>query len=313
MFERKREMGRTWTKSDMPDLSGKRVVITGGNSGIGFETSLGLAEKGAEVIVASRNTGRAEAAVSKIKQLVPEARISVMQLNLSDLASVRTFASEFSSIYQSLDILINNAGIMMPPLSSTKDGFEAQFGTNHLGHFTLTGQLLELLKKSPNSRIVTISSLAAHQASIYFDNLDGAKWYKRYKFYGQSKLANMLFGKELDIKLKENNLDVKSIICHPGITNTNLASRNSGKEMNRFFQTISRAITQPAEMGALPTLYAATESSLNGGEYIGPDGKKKRKGYPSADPVIDRIFDKETALRLWEVSEKLTGISFDFR
>ncbi|CEG27305.1 oxidoreductase [Bacillus sp. B-jedd] len=305
-------MGRSWTKSDIPDLSGKRVVITGGNSGIGFEAALGFAEKGAEVIIASRNIGRGEAAASKISQIVPDARISVMELNLSDLASVRAFAQEFSSNYQSLDMLINNAGIMMPPLSFTKDGFEAQFGTNHLGHFALTGLMLGFLKNGPNSRVVTVSSLAAHHASIYFDNLDGSKWYKRYKFYGQSKLSNMLFGKELDNKLKEHNLEVKSIICHPGITNTNLASRNSGKDLNRLFQTISRAITQPAGMGALPTMHAATESSLKGGEYIGPDGKKKRKGYPVVDPVIERIFNKETAKRLWAVSEELTGISYDF-
>ncbi|RHW42063.1 SDR family NAD(P)-dependent oxidoreductase [Neobacillus notoginsengisoli] len=305
-------MSNGWTKNDIPDLTGKRVVITGGNSGIGFEAAHVLAERGAEVILASRNKGRAEAAVSKLSSVLPNTRISVMELNLSDLASVRAFATELCGAYPSLDILINNAGIMMPPYGRTKDGFEAQFGTNHLGHFALTGLLLNLLKKTADSRAVTISSLAAHNATIYFDNLDGSKWYKPYKFYGQSKLANMLFGKELDYKFKEYGLAVRSIVCHPGITHTNLASRNSGKDMNRLFQFISGAFTQPTEMGALPTLYAATEPGLSGGEYIGPDGKKKRRGNPMIDPVIDRIFDKEAASRLWSVSEDLTGITFDF-
>ncbi|WP_059170573.1 oxidoreductase [Bacillus sp. FJAT-27445] len=301
-----------WTIENMNDVTGKRVVITGGNSGIGFEAARVFAAKGADVILAVRNMARGEAAVSIIKAESPNSFIRLMQLDLSEQASIRKFAEEFAARYSSLDILINNAGIMMPPHSKTRDGFEAQFGSNHLGHYALTGLLFGLLKNTAGSRVVTVSSLAAHKARIDFDNLDGSHGYKRYKFYGQSKLANMLFGKELQKKIEGKGLDVMSIICHPGVTHTNLASRNSGREMNRLFRLISQAITQPTAMGALPTLYAATETSLQGGEYIGPDGKKKRKGYPTKDPVIERIYDAETAVRLWDLSEELTGIAYDF-
>ncbi|WP_053366629.1 oxidoreductase [Bacillus sp. FJAT-27245] len=306
-------MTNGWITEDISDVAGKRVVITGGNSGIGFEAARALAAKGAEVIFAVRNIARGEAAAAKIMSECPDASVNLMQLDLSDQASIRKFAGEFSGRFSSLDILINNAGIMMPPLSKTRDGFEAQFGSNHLGHFALTGLLLDLLKNTPGSRVVTISSLAAHKARIDFDNLDGSRGYKRYKFYGQSKLANMMFGKELQIRLERSGLDVKSIVCHPGVTHTNLASRNSGREMNSLFRMISRAITQPTAMGALPTLYAATEPSLQGGEYIGPEGKKKRKGYPRKDPVIERIYDAETAARLWSLSEELTGVVYNFK
>ncbi|WP_409270140.1 oxidoreductase [Neobacillus sp. SCS-31] len=306
-------MVKGWTTEDIKDVSGKTVIITGGNSGIGFEAARALAAKGAEVILAVRNMARGEAAAAKIIEESPKASVRLLHLNLSDQASIRKFVVEFSARYSSLDILINNAGIMMSPLSKTRDGFETQFGSNHLGHFALTGLLLNVLKNTPGSRVVTVSSLAAHNARIDFDNLDGSKGYKRYKFYGQSKLANMLFGKELQIRLERNGHSMKSIICHPGVTHTNLASRNSGRDMNSLFRLISRAVTQPTAMGALPTLYAATEPSLLGGEYIGPDGKKKRKGYPRKDSVIERIYDSETAELLWSLSEELTGVVYNFK
>ncbi|ALC90422.1 short-chain dehydrogenase [Bacillus sp. FJAT-18017] len=302
-----------WTKKNIPDQSGKTVIITGGNSGIGFEAAKGLAEKGAEVILAVRNLEKGEAAIKKIKSVHPAATIRQMKLDLSDLASVRQFAEEFKAAYPKLDILINNAGIMMPPLSKTKDGFEAQFGSNHLGHFALTGLLLDKLKTTSGSRVVTISSLAAHKASIDFDNLDGSKGYKPYKFYGQSKLSNMLFGRELNNRFLENGVDAKSFVCHPGISNTNLSSRNSGKPANKLVVFISNYLLQTAEMGALPTLYAATEPSLDGGEYIGPDGKKGRKGYPKKEDIIDSLFQKETTRKLWDLSEGVTGVTYNFK
>lgn len=305
-------MAKSWTVNDMVDVTGKRVIITGGNSGIGFEAARIFAAKGAEVILPVRNGARGEAAIQKITAESPQASVRLMEMDLSDQASIREFAREFSDRYSSLDILINNAGIMMPSFSKTLDGFEAQFGTNHLGHFALTGLLFDILKATPASRIVTVSSLAAHNAQIDFDNLGGTKGYKRYQFYGQSKLANMLFGKELENRIKAAGLDVKSVICHPGVTHTNLASRNSGREMPHLFRMISMAITQPTAMGALPTLYAASEPGLRGGEYIGPDGKKKRKGHPVKDQVIERIFNAEAAARLWKLSEDLTGVRYDF-
>ncbi|OCA90608.1 short-chain dehydrogenase [Bacillus sp. FJAT-27225] len=302
----------SWTKNNIPDQTGKVAVITGGNSGIGFEAAKVLAEKGAEVILAIRNIEKGEAAIKKIKSAYPDASIGILKIDLSDLASVRQFALEFNSRYPKLDILINNAGIMIPPLSKTKNGFESQFGNNHLGHFALTGLLLDKLKATPGSRVITVSSLAAHKATIDFDNLDGSKGYRAFKFYGQSKLANMLFGRELNNRFKENGIDVKSIVCHPGISNTNLSSRNSGKPANKFVVFLSNYFLQTAEMGALPTLYAATESSLEGGEYIGPDGKKAHKGYPRIEGVINSLFQEETALKLWDMSENMTGVSYNF-
>ncbi len=305
-------MSTVWTKDNIPDLSGKVVIVTGANSGIGFETSTALAGKKATVILAVRNMEKGEAALNKIKSNHARADVKLMKLDLSDLSSVRNFAADFLETYESLSILINNAGIMIPPFQLTKDGFESQFGGNHLGHFALTGLLLSRLISTPDSRVVTLSSIAAHNTIIDFDNLDGSKGYKAYKFYGQSKLANLIFARELQNKFCSNYIDSMSVACHPGFSTTNLVSFGSGKKPNFFMRLLSSIASQPAHMGALPTLFAATSPTIKGGEYIGPDGKGGRKGYPKNDKIIEKLYDPNVSIKLWDVSENLTGVFYKF-
>ncbi|ANU26159.1 oxidoreductase [Planococcus versutus] len=295
----------------MKQLTGKTAIITGANSGIGLEAATVFADRGAQIIMAVRNLEKGKAARNSILDANSAALVTVIKLDLADLASVRSFAESFTNQYDSLDLLINNAGVMTPPYSKTKDGFELQFGSNHLGHFALTGLLLPVLKKTPHSRVVTVSSLAHKGAKIDFDNLDGTKGYKAMKFYGQSKLANLLFAQELDKRLKEHNLQPMSIACHPGISATNLFKFGK-RDAPKLMKSLMHNFLQPPAMGALPTIYAATDLRLTGGEYIGPDGKGQRKGYPTLDTPHASASDHAVSQKLWEVSEKLTGVQFDF-
>lgn len=305
-------MSGNWTKESMPDLTGKVVIITGASSGLGLATATAMAQKNATVIVAVRNLQKGQAALNHIKTVYPMANVKLMRLDLTDLALIRSFADQFLHEYQTLSILINNAGIMNTPFRLTSDGFESQFGCNHLGHFALTGLLLPRLLNTPSSRVVTVSSLVAHKASIHFDNLDGSKGYSGWKFYGQSKLANMMFARELNNKLAEHQLDTMSIACHPGFSNTNLMSFGSGKRANPLLRMISNLASQSADMGALPSLYSATALNISGGEYVGPDGRSGRKGYPKLDPIIDKLYQSDISQKLWEVSEQLTGVKYKF-
>jgi NAD(P)-dependent dehydrogenase (short-subunit alcohol dehydrogenase family) len=299
-----------WTKADIPNLENKLAIVTGGSSGIGFETAKGLASKGAKVILAVRNLNKGEIARKSIIEEFPFADVELMQLDLSDLRSIKEFADKFLEKHEHLDLLINNAGVFCPPHKFTKDGFELQFGTNYLGHFALTGQILRVLLATSESRVVNISSIATRSGKIYFDNLDGKKGYHRMKYYRQSKLANLLFAVELNNRLKKAGASTISLACHPGVTVTNLASMGSGKKSSFLVRMIFKMVGQPTEMGALPTLFAAIEPSLKGGEYIGPDGKVNKKGYPAISDEVNILFNKDVAQRLWDVSEKLTGIVF---
>jgi len=301
---------QNWTIESIDSLNGKRVIITGGASGIGLEAAKVLSAKGAEVIIAVRNIEKGERAVARVKAVNPLAFISLMRLDLGDLASVREFAQEFTQKYQSLDLLINNAGVMIPPYQKTKDGFELQFGTNHLAHFALTGLLLPLLTSTPGSRVVTVSSIASRGAKIYFDNLDGSKGFSTMNFYRQSKFANLLFGKELNNRLKQSGLSPISIVCHPGVSATNLFMRGSGKEGGKVMTFLLSLFAQPAHKGALPTLFAATNPLLQGGEYIGPDGVANFRGNPVITSEGDKLFKADISQKLWEVSEELTGVSY---
>lgn len=292
-------------------LKGKSIIITGANSGIGYEAAKALSSQGAHVILAVRNQKKGEEAAETIISQNKAANVEVLSLNLADLDSVRTFVQEYSARYKTLDILINNAGVMIPPYQKTKDGFELQFGSNHLGHFALTGLLLPLLKNTVNSRVVTVSSLAHRRASIFFDNLDGSKGYKRKRFYNQSKLANLLFAKELDERFKEHGVSTISLACHPGITSTNIFKIGK-KDTPDLLKKILSMLFQSAEMGALPTIFAATDDSLIGGEYIGPDGRGNRTGYPTIEIPAEGVYNKETMTKLWEISEELTGVVYDF-
>ncbi|MBT2640574.1 SDR family oxidoreductase [Bacillus sp. ISL-45] len=293
------------------NLSGMTVIITGANSGIGYEAAKKLSEKGAQVILAVRNAEKGKLAIDSIRKENQEASVEIMSLDLADLASVSNFSAAYTKKYRSLDILVNNAGVMIPPYGKTKDGFELQFGSNHLGHFALTGLLLPLLKKTSGSRVVTLSSIAHRGASINFDNLDGSNGYKAMKFYGQSKLANLLFARELDNRFKQNGIETISVACHPGISNTNLFNLGKG-ETPKYLKGLMKLFSQPAAMGALPTIYAAVDDSLTGGEYIGPDGKGNRKGFPAIEIPAQGVFNKEIMTKLWVVSEELTGVRYEF-
>lgn len=299
-----------WTTGRIGELNGKRIVITGSSHGIGFEAAGILASKGAEVVLAVRNREKGEKAAAKIRPLNGSKPVTVMNLDLADLESVRKFAEEYATRFDRLDVLINNAGVMIPPYKMTKDGFELQFGTNHLGHFALTGHLLPVVMNTPLSRIVTISSIAARRAKIHFDNLDGSKGYNPMTFYRQSKLANLLFAMELQNRLEVAGSTTISVACHPGISVTNLLSRGTGRETGRVMKALMGIVAQPASMGALPTLYAATHPDLRGGEFIGPDGPGNTKGYPVLTNDAARLYKPDLAAKLWEVSETLTGVRY---
>ncbi|MEW4369605.1 oxidoreductase [Paenibacillus kandeliae] len=306
-------MSTQWTVEQIPDLTDKRVVITGGSGGLGLETARALAAHGASLILAVRNLKKGHQAAVELLHQYPRSKVEVMHLDLADLESVHQFSQTYIQRYSSLDILINNAGVMIPPLGRTVQGFELQFGSNHLGHFALTGELLPVLLDTPDSRVITLSSIAARSGYIYFNNLNAQIGYSAMKFYGQSKLANLLFARELQKRLQATGASTISIAAHPGVANTNLISRGSGQKAGKAASFLWGLVSQSAEMGALPTLYAATNPSLKGGEYIGPDGKGSRKGYPHIDRTFEHKYNATTADKLWKLSEDMTGVYYQFR
>jgi NAD(P)-dependent dehydrogenase (short-subunit alcohol dehydrogenase family) len=302
-----------WTADNIPSQKGKTILITGANAGIGLEAATVLSGKGANTIMAVRNLEKGIEAVTKIKRKNPDAKLELMQLDLSDFDSIRRFSEEFHSKHNQLDILINNAGVMNPVKRElTKQNFEVQFGTNHLGHFLLTGLLFDIIKNTPKSRIVTQSS-GVHKAEsmkpdIHFDDLNWEKSYDSFQAYAQSKLANLLFTYQLDRKLKAHHIDTIATAAHPGWTKTNLQG-TSGFFVNKILNNL---VAQSVEIGTLPILRAATEENLTGSEYFGPTKMKELRGYPELVKSSDKSYDKDLAEKLWEVSEKLTGVNFDF-
>lgn len=303
-----------WTIADIPDLTGKVIIVTGGNSGLGYESVKAFVEKGATVIMASRSIEKAELAKKDMVIHSPEAKIHVMQLNLSDLNSVRLFVQEFKTQFNKLDILLNNAGIMMTPYGFTKDGFESQFGTNHLGHFALTGLLLDLILKTPQSRIVNVSSLAHKRGKIHFDDLlfnDGNS-YDPMESYRQSKFANLLFTYELQRRLESAGSKTITVAAHPGVSITNLGNHLKGKLMYKIFMLFSGFLTHIPAQGALPQLRAAVDPMVQGGQYYGPDRMGEMKGDPVIVQSTKESHNLNDARKLWEVSEKLTGVHFEF-
>lgn len=301
-----------WGHSHIPSQTGKTILITGANSGLGLEASRVLSSLGANVIMAVRNLSKGADAVTMIKSKHPNARLTLMQLDLADMESIREFSEAFHKQYQQLDILINNAGIMDPASREiTKQNFEVQFGVNHLGHFLLTGLLLDIIKKTPKSRIVIQSSvthkLAYYKPDIYFDDLNWEKSYVSLHAYAQSKLANLLFAYELDRKLKANNIDTIVTAAHPGGTKTNL-QKTAGFFVNVIFNNL---LAQSVEMGVLPILRAATEEGLMGAEYFGPTKMGEIRGYPELVKSSDKSYDRVMAKKLWDVSEQLTNFTFN--
>lgn len=298
-----------WTAADVPDQEGRVVVITGANTGIGYEAAAVLAGKGAHVVLAVRNTDKGRAAADRIHAATPHADVTVRELDLTSLDSIRAAADELRADYPRIDLLINNAGVMMTEKGTTKDGFELQLGTNHLGHFALTGQLLDNLLPVEGSRVVTISSGAHRFGRIDFDDLQSERSYNRVRAYGQSKLANLLFTFELNRRLSAKGAPTIAVAAHPGGSNTEL-TRNLWPVLRLPIQLAWGLLAQSAEMGALPTLRAATDPAVRGGQYYGPDGIGEQRGHPKLVGSTARARDEAVARRLWTVSEELTGVTF---
>jgi NAD(P)-dependent dehydrogenase (short-subunit alcohol dehydrogenase family) len=298
-----------WTADQIPDQSGRVAVVTGANSGLGLITARELARAGATVVLAARD-GKANAALGEIAGAVSDAKLEPRDLDLADLASVRAFAEAVGADHPRIDLLVNNAGVMMPPRSATADGFELQFGTNHLGHFALTGLLLDRLAAADGARVVTVSSLEHRPGRLNFDDLQSEGSYSPRGAYQQSKFANAVFGLELDRRLREAGLPVASVLAHPGYSATNLQLSGPTGLMKGILRIGNQLIAQSAEQGALPQLYAATADGVEGGSFIGPDGFREGRGHPTVVQPVGRARDPETGRRLWEVSEELTGVKY---
>jgi NAD(P)-dependent dehydrogenase (short-subunit alcohol dehydrogenase family) len=295
---------------EVPDQTGRIAIVTGANSGIGLDAARRLALAGARVVMACRDIAKGDAAAATIRAEAPDALLDVVALDLASLDSVRAFAAGYT--HERLDLLINNAGVMVPPYRKTADGFELQLGTNHLGHFALSGLLLERLLATPAARVVTVSSTAHKFGRIDFDDLQSERSYHRWRAYGQSKLANLLFMFELDRRLREHGADAISVGAHPGYSATNLQFAATPSRVERLGSLVlNRVVAQSAERGAEPTLYAAT-AALPGGSFVGPDGFQEMRGAPQLVRPTRAARDPETAQRLWEVSEQLTGVRFAF-
>jgi NAD(P)-dependent dehydrogenase (short-subunit alcohol dehydrogenase family) len=302
-----------WTAADIPDQRGRVAVVTGANSGLGLETASALAGAGAHVVLACRDEGRARTALEAIRADHHEASLDVMRLDLASLVSVRDFAKRLEDAHPRLDLLVNNAGVMAIPRRTTADGFEMQLGTNHLGHFALTGLLIGPLLRGEGSRVVQVSSTAHRAGRIRFDDLHGQRRYGRWGAYAQSKLANLLFTFELARRLRAAGSSARSLASHPGYAATNLqfARLGDARRGERLWQWMNRLLAQDAAMGALPSLYAATAPEARSGDYIGPGGLAEAWGHPARVRASARAQDAETAERLWQVSEDLTGVRFE--
>lgn len=292
-----------WTTQDIPSQTGKTIIVTGANTGLGFETAKALAAKGAKMILACRDENRGQAALERIQQENPSADVELMLLDLSSLQSVRDFAESFLSQNDRLDILINNAGVMTPPETHTTEGFELQIGVNFLGHFLLTALLFDRLKQTENARIVTLSSLMHRPGKIDIDSFRGPDKYKPWREYSQSKLACLMFALELQKRLEANEIPIKSMSAHPGGTKSDLQRHSLMSRMMGF-------LLMETSQGALTTLYAATEPNLQGGEYIGPNGWFELGGHPALSKIAKQAHDPETSKQLWEAAEEMCGVNF---
>jgi NAD(P)-dependent dehydrogenase (short-subunit alcohol dehydrogenase family) len=305
-------MSQKWTTADIPDLTGKVIIVTGANCGLGYEDAKEFARKGAQTIMACRDMAKAQAALDQLKAEIPEAHAEIMQLDLSSLASVRQFAEDFKGRYQRLDVLVNNAGIMWAPYGKTEDGFESQFGTNHLGHFALTGLLIDLLHKTPDSRVVNVSSVGHRAGVMDFENLmfEDGEGYSRHGAYGRSKLANLLFTYELQRRFEANNVAAIAVAAHPGGSSTNLSRHVENRWWFRLLRPLFEVIAQSAAMGALPTIRAAVDPNARGGEYYGPARFRESRGHPVLVKSNDASHNEADARQLWWVSEELTGVRY---
>jgi len=308
-------MAKHWNASDLPRLDGKIALVTGANSGLGLETAKGLAGAGARVLMACRNTDKGRAAAEAIESEHGDVDVHVLALDLADLTAVHRFADLIAKKHPKIDILVNNAGVMALPLRRTMDGFEMQIGTNHLGHFALTGLLGDALKSNGKARVVTVSSLAHRMGRISLDDLNWERRkYDKWAAYGQSKLANLMFALEFQRRLDNAGIDAISVAAHPGYAATHL--QYAGPEMTgsrvgkAMMATANAMIAQSQARGALPSLYAAAVPDVEGGEYLGPAGPMELRGPPGRAKLSKRAQDPETARELWTLSEQLTGVRF---
>lgn len=303
-----------WTTRDIGDLSGSIMVVTGANSGIGLCAAEELAAHGAHVVLACRSVEKGRAAVARLEQARPSPRVTLKRLDLSSLESVRAFADELLAEHPVIDVLVNNAGVMALPFQKTADGFEMQIGTNHLGHFALSARLWPALAAAKAPRVVTVASIAHHFGKIRFHDLSWEKGYARWPAYAQSKLANVLFTKELARRAERGGSRVTSVSCHPGYASTNLQTSSARLNGSSLGETLMRmgndGLAQSAAHGALPTLYAAT-AEVEAGGYYGPDGLLGLIGVPATARTSRRANDPEAAAKLWSLSEELTGVGFD--
>ncbi|MCF7807366.1 MAG: SDR family NAD(P)-dependent oxidoreductase [Candidatus Marinimicrobia bacterium] len=297
-------MSEKWTTNNIPDQSGRTVIVTGSNNGIGYEAAKTLAMKNAQVILAVRDLEKGAQAKNNILKEFPQAQLQVMHLDLANLKTVDSFASEFSGSNSRLDLLINNAGIMIPPYSKTEDGFESQMGTNHLGHFALTAKLFDMLDSTPGSRIVNVSSGAHKMGNLNFDDLHWEdRRYIPWRAYGDSKISNLYFTFELRRRIESSESRVLVAVAHPGYSAT-------GLQKLAFLKFLNIIVAQSAAMGALPTLRAATAPEVRAGDYFGPDGVGEMRGFPEKVEAKELAHDEEIASKLWAVSEELTGVTF---
>ena len=302
-----------WTAAQMPSQAGKTILVTGANSGIGYQAALELARHGGRVLLGCRDAAKGEAAAANIRKAVGNAQDENVTLDMASLASIRAFAASFAARGLALDTLINNAGVMaLAKREVTADGFERQFGTNHLGHFALTGLLLPALKQSSVARVVTVASLAHRSGRMTWDDLQSEKKYVPWDAYNTSKLANILFARELDRRARTEGLALLSVPVHPGVSRTKIFENGPGTSnlKARVVKLLGFALTQDDAMGALPTEYAATAPGVEGGAYIGPSGFGELKGYPKAVEPRPQAMDREAGERLWKISEQLTGLSY---
>jgi len=300
-----------WTENDIPDQSGRLAIVTGSNTGLGYDTARALAEHGATVILAVRDTAKGDAAAARIRSLHPGADVTVRKLDLGSLASVKESAAAMAAAHPRIDLLINNAGVMYPPKSATADGFELQFGTNHLGHFALTGLLLPNLLPVDGSRVVVVASIAHNiRAKIDFDDLQwDHRTYNKVASYGQSKLANLMFTYDLQRRLAAANAKTIAVAAHPGVAATELSRHVPGYTLPGVSWLFGKVLNT-SEMGALPQLRAATDPVVKGGQYWGPDGFREMRGYPQVVTSSAQSHDEAIQQRLWQVSEELTGVSY---
>ncbi len=306
-------MSGKWTAAQMPSQAGKTILVTGANSGIGYQAALEFARHGAYVLLGCRNVTKGQEALTRMRADVVNAKADVLELDVASLASVRASAKDFLHRYGTLDVLINNAGVMaLNQRELTVDGFERQFATNHLGHFALTGLLLPALQAASAARVVTVASLAHRNGKIEWDNLQGERAYEGWDAYNRSKLANILFARELNRRAVLAGLPLTSIAVHPGIARTSIFENGpgTGSLKARLVSLLAPLLMQDDAMGALPTEYAATAAGVAGAEYIGPDGFKEFKGYPAVVQPRPQALDQATGEKLWQVSQDLTGVTY---